>query len=81
MKPVLSTQKLIFQWILIPMVVIILIDSSFLFFRANNLREDTFDKDLADTAKTLGIIFKKSSLKEIRDIDQYSISQIGRAHV
>ena len=56
------------------MVVIILIDSSFLFYQGDKLRQETFDKDLADTAKTLAIIFKKSSLKEIRDIDQNSIS-------
>ena len=56
------------------MVVIILIDSSFLFYQADKLRQETFDKDLADTAKTLAVIFKKSSVKEIRDIDQYSVS-------
>ena len=56
------------------MVVIILIDSSFLFYQGDKLRQETFDKDLADTAKTLAIIFKKSSLKEIRDIDHNSIS-------
>ena len=56
------------------MVVIILIDSSFLFYQGDKLRQETFDKDLADTAKTLAVIFKKSSQKEIRDIDQNSIS-------
>lgn len=56
------------------MVVIILIDSSFLFYQGDKLRQETFDKDLADTAKTLAIIFKKSSQNKIRDIDQNSIS-------
>ena len=74
MKKDLSTKKLIFQWILIPMVVIILIDSSFLFYQGDKLRQETFDKDLADTAKTLAVIFKKSSAKEIRDIDRNTIS-------
>jgi two-component system sensor histidine kinase TctE len=71
---VLSTKKLIFQWILIPMVVIILIDSSFLFYQGDKLRQETFDKDLAETAKTLAIIFKKTSSKEIHDIDPNTIS-------
>jgi len=74
LKKDLSTKKLIFQWILIPMVVIILIDSSFLFYQGDKLRQETFDKDLADTAKTLAVIFKKSSAKEIRDIDRNTIS-------
>jgi two-component system sensor histidine kinase TctE len=56
------------------MVVIILIDSSFLFYQGDKLRQETFDKDLADTAKTLAVIFKKSSAKEIRDIDRNTIS-------
>jgi two-component system sensor histidine kinase TctE len=56
------------------MVVIILIDSSFLFYQGDKLRQETFDKDLADTAKTLAVIFKKSSAKEIRDIDHNTIS-------
>ena len=74
MKTVLSTKKLIFQWILIPLVVIILIDSSFLFYQGDKLRQETFDKDLAETAKTLAIIFKKTSSKEIRDVDPNTIS-------
>jgi two-component system sensor histidine kinase TctE len=56
------------------MVVIILIDSSFLFYQGDKLRQETFDKDLADTAKTLAVIFKKSSAKELRDIDRNTIS-------
>jgi len=56
------------------MVVIILIDSSFLFYQGDKLRQETFDKDLADTAKKLAVIFKKSSAKEIRDIDRNTIS-------
>lgn len=56
------------------MVVIILIDSSFLFYKGDKLRRETFDKNLGDTAKTLAILFKKTSLKEIRDIDHNSIS-------
>jgi two-component system sensor histidine kinase TctE len=56
------------------MVVIILIDSSFLFYQGDKLRQETFDKDLANTAKTLAVIFKKSSAKEIRDIDRNTIS-------
>ena len=56
------------------MVVIILIDSSFLFYQGDKLRQETFDKDLVDTAKTLAVIFKKSSAKEIRDIDRNTIS-------
>ena len=56
------------------MVVIILIDSSFLFYQGDKLRQETFDKDLADTAKTLAVIFKKLSSREIRDIDRNSIS-------
>ena len=56
------------------MVVIILIDSSFLFYQGDKLRQETFDRDLADTAKTLAIIFKKSSENKIRDIDHNSIS-------
>jgi len=74
LKTVLSTKKLIFQWILIPMVVIILIDSSFLFYQGDKLRQETFDKDLAETAKTLAVIFKKTSSKEIRDLDPNTIS-------
>jgi two-component system sensor histidine kinase TctE len=56
------------------MVVIILIDSSFLFYKGDKLRQETFDRNLADTAKTLAIIFKKSSQNKIRDIDETSIS-------
>ncbi len=74
MKNLLSTRKLIFQWILIPLVVIILIDSSFLFYQGDKLRQETFDKDLAETAKTLAVIFKKTSSKKIRDIDPNTIS-------
>lgn len=56
------------------MVVIILIDSSFLFYQGDKLRQETFDRDLADTAKSLAVIFKKSSQQEVRDIDQNSIA-------
>ena len=56
------------------MVLIILIDSSFLFYQGDRLRQETFDKDLAETAKTLAIIFKKTSSKEIQNIDPNTIS-------
>lgn len=56
------------------MVVIILIDSSFLFYQGDKLRQETFDKDLAETAKTLAVIFKKTSSKEIQNIDPNTIS-------
>ena len=56
------------------MVVIILIDSSFLFYQGDKLRQETFDKDLAETAKTLAVIFKKTSSKEIHDLDPNTIS-------
>ena len=56
------------------MVLIILIDSSFLFYQGDKLRQETFDKDLAETAKTLAVIFKKTSSKEIQNIDPNTIS-------
>ena len=56
------------------MVFIILIDSSFLFYQGDKLRQETFDKDLAETAKTLAVIFKKTSSKEIQNIDPNTIS-------
>ena len=74
MKRNLSTQKIIIQWIFIPIIIIIAIDSSFLFYQGDTLRRETFDRDLADTAKSLSLIFKKSSEKKLQDIDQYSIS-------
>jgi len=74
LKKNLSTQKLIIQWILIPMMMIIILDSTFLFYQGDTLRRETFDRDLAETAKGLGLIFKKSSEKKLHDIDEYSIS-------
>jgi two-component system sensor histidine kinase TctE len=74
LKKNLSTQKLIIQWILIPMMIIIILDSTFLFYQGDTLRRETFDRDLAETAKGLGLIFKKSSEKKLHDIDEYSIS-------
>jgi two-component system sensor histidine kinase TctE len=74
LKKNLSTQKLIIQWILIPMMIIIILDSTFLFYQGDTLRRETFDRDLAETAKSLGLIFKKSSEKKLHDIDEYSIS-------
>ena len=56
------------------MMLIITLDSSFLFYQGDTLRRETFDRDLADTAKSLSLIFKKSSEKKLQDIDQYSIS-------
>ena len=74
MKKNLSTQKLIIQWILIPMMIIIILDSSFLFYQGDTLRRETFDRDLAETAKSVSLIFKKSSVKKLQDIDENSIS-------
>jgi two-component system sensor histidine kinase TctE len=74
LKKNLSTQKIIIQWIFIPMMIIIALDSTFLFYQGDTLRRETFDRDLADTAKSLSLIFKKSSEKKLQDIDQYSIS-------
>ena len=74
MKKNLSTQKLIIQWILIPMMMIIILDSSFLFYQGDTLRRETFDRDLAETAKSVSLIFKKSSVKKLQDIDENSIS-------
>jgi len=74
LKKNLSTQKLIVQWILIPMMIIIILDSSFLFYQGDTLRRETFDRDLAETAKSVGLIFKKSSEKKLHDIDENSIS-------
>jgi len=56
------------------MMAIIILDSSFLFYQGDTLRRETFDRDLAETAKSLALIFKKSSEKKLRDIDEYSIS-------
>ena len=56
------------------MILIIIIDSSFLFYQGDTLRRETFDRDLAETAKSLALIFKKSSEKKLHDIDEYSIS-------
>ena len=56
------------------MMMIIILDSSFLFYQADSIRQETFDRDLAETAKNLGLIFKKSSVKKLHDIDEYSIS-------
>ena len=58
------------------MMIIITLDSTFLFYQADTLRRETFDRDLAYTAKSLSLIFKKSSDKKLQDVDQ-----IGRAHV
>ena len=56
------------------MMMIIILDSTFLFYQGDTLRRETFDRDLAETAKGLGLIFKKSSEKKLHDIDEYSIS-------
>ena len=56
------------------MMMIIVLDSTFLFYQGDTLRRETFDRDLAETAKSLGLIFKKSSEKKLHDIDEYSIS-------
>ena len=56
------------------MMIIIILDSTFLFYQGDTLRRETFDRDLAETAKGLGLIFKKSSEKKLHDVDEYSIS-------
>jgi len=56
------------------MMIIIILDSSFLFYQGDTLRRETFDRDLAETAKSLSLIFKKTSKNKIQDIDEYSIS-------
>ena len=56
------------------MMIIIALDSTFLFYQGDTLRRETFDRDLADTAKSLSLIFKKSSEKKLQDVDEYSIS-------
>ena len=56
------------------MMMIIILDSTFLFYQGDTLRRETFDRDLAETAKSLGLIFKKSGEKKVHDIDEYSIS-------
>ena len=56
------------------MMMIIILDSTFLFYQGDTLRRETFDRDLAETAKGLGLIFKKSSEKKLHDVDEYSIS-------
>ena len=56
------------------MMIIITLDSSFLFYQGDSLRKETFDRDLAETAKSVGLIFKKSSEKKLNDIDENSIS-------
>ena len=56
------------------MMIIIILDSTFLFYQGDTLRRDTFDRDLAETAKSLSLIFKKSSENKLHDIDEYSIS-------
>jgi two-component system sensor histidine kinase TctE len=56
------------------MMMIIILDSTFLFYQADSIRQETFDRDLAETAKSLSLIFKKSSEKKLQDIDENSIS-------
>lgn len=55
------------------MIIIIILDSTFLFYQGDTLRRETFDQDLAETAKTLALIFKKSSGKKLHNIDENSI--------
>jgi two-component system sensor histidine kinase TctE len=55
-------------------MIIIILDSTFLFYQGDTLRRETFDRDLAETAKSLSLIFKKSSENKLHDIDEYSIS-------
>ena len=54
--------------------MIIILDSSFLFYQGDTLRRETFDRDLAETAKSVALIFKKSSEKKLHDLDENSIS-------
>jgi len=56
------------------MMIIITLDSSFLFYQGDSLRKETFDRDLAETAKSVSLIFKKSSEQKLHDIDENSIS-------
>ncbi len=68
MKPY-SIRSQLLKWLLIPMLALVVIDSTFLYHFAGKLEQKAFDRALLDTANDIAQFLKESSTKGLVGLD------------
>ena len=69
MKKPYSIRSQLLKWLLIPMLALVVIDSTFLYHFAGKLEQKAFDRALLDTANDIAQFLKESSTKGLVGLD------------
>ena len=69
MKKSYSIRSQLLKWLLIPMLALVVIDSTFLYHFAGKLEQKAFDRALQDTANDITQLLKESSIKGLAGLD------------
>ncbi|MFM9836061.1 MAG: sensor histidine kinase [Methylophilaceae bacterium] len=64
-----SIRSQLLKWLLIPMMLLVVVDSTFLYHFAGNLEQKAFDRALLDTANDIAQFVKESSAKRLVGLD------------
>ena len=70
MNKVYSIRSQLLKWLLLPMLLLLLLDSSVLYHYANKLMQDSLDSELISTADEIGEFLQVNSKNKITDLDE-----------
>ena len=70
MNKVYSIRSQLLKWLLLPMLLLLLLDSSVLYHYANKLMQDSLDSELISTADEIGEFLEANGKNKIIDLDE-----------
>lgn len=70
MSKAYSLRSQLLKWLLMPMLLLLLLDSSVLYHFANKLMQDSLDTELISTAGEIGEFLEANSKSKITDLDE-----------
>ena len=70
MNKVYSIRSQLLKWLLLPMLLLLLLDSSVLYHYANKLMQDSLDSELISTADEIGEFLQANGQNKIADLDE-----------
>ena len=70
MNPAYSIRSQLLKWLLLPMLILLLLDSSVLYRYANKLMQDSLDTELVSTTSEITEFLEENSKSKITDLDE-----------
>jgi two-component system sensor histidine kinase TctE len=76
MNKVYSIRSQLLKWLMLPMLLLLLLDSSVLYHYANKLMQDSLDSELISTADDIYELLNANSKNKITDLDENSKQEL-----